>query len=88
VLLEPYVKVEVECPTEYQGGVVGDLSARRGLIRGAEVRGVTAIVTADVPLACMFGYSTDLRSQTQGAARSRWSSPATSRSRPPCRKRS
>ena len=65
-LLEPVVKVEVEMPTEYQGSVVGDLSSRRGIICAAEVRGTAAIVVAEVPLACMFGYATDLRSQTQG----------------------
>ncbi|MBN1490467.1 MAG: elongation factor G [Phycisphaerae bacterium] len=65
-LLEPIVKVEVEVPVASQGGVVGDLSARRGTIRAAEVKGPVAVVTADVPLANMFGYATDLRSQTQG----------------------
>ncbi len=66
VLLEPIVKVEVELPVEHQGSVVGDLSSRRGIICGTEMRGNASVVTAEVPLACMFGYATDLRSQTQG----------------------
>jgi elongation factor G len=65
-LLEPVVKVEVEAPTEYQGSIVGDLSSRRGLITSAEIRQNLVIVTAEVPLAEMFGYATDLRSATQG----------------------
>jgi elongation factor G len=66
VLLEPIMKVEVEAPTEFRGSVTGDLSSRRGLIMSAEVRGADSVVTAEVPLATMFGYSTDLRSMTQG----------------------
>ncbi len=65
-LLEPIVRVEVEAPIEYQGPVVGDLSSRRGLIHGTESRQGTTVVTAEVPLARMFGYATDLRSATQG----------------------
>ncbi|MBI4580227.1 MAG: elongation factor G, partial [Planctomycetes bacterium] len=65
-LLEPIVKVEVECPTEFQGPVVGDLSGRRGIIHGTDARQGTTVVTAEVPLARMFGYATDLRSATQG----------------------
>jgi elongation factor G len=65
-LLEPIARVEVEVPSECQGGVVGDLSSRRGLIAGTEVKGTSVAVTAEVPLANMFGYATDLRSQTQG----------------------
>jgi elongation factor G len=65
-LLEPIVGVEVECPAEFQGSVVGDLSSRRGLILGTELRQGTTVITAEVPLARMFGYATDLRSATQG----------------------
>lgn len=65
-LLEPIVRVEVEAPVEFQGPVVGDLSARRGLIHGTEARQGIVVVTAEVPLARMFGYATDLRSATQG----------------------
>ncbi|GMU24988.1 MAG: elongation factor G 1 [Phycisphaerae bacterium] len=65
-LLEPYVKVEVEAPVEFQGSIVGDLSSRRGLIHGTETKQNFAIITAEVPLARMFGYATDLRSATQG----------------------
>ncbi|MBU0639018.1 MAG: elongation factor G, partial [Planctomycetes bacterium] len=65
-ILEPIVRVEVEVPTEWQGPVVGDLTARRGVIHATELRHDATIVTADVPLATMFGYATDLRSMTQG----------------------
>jgi len=69
VLLEPYMKVSVETPDEYQGFVIGDLSSRRGLIQGSETNaGGETIVNALVPLAEMFGYSTDLRSGTAGKA--------------------
>ena len=68
VLLEPIMKVEVETPMDFQGGVTGDLASRRGLITGSEMRGNAAIILAEVPLANMFGYSTDLRSLTQGRA--------------------
>ena len=65
-ILEPIMKVEVEVPTEQQGGVVGDLTSRRGLIHGTELRGDVTVINAEVPLAAMFGYATDLRSMTQG----------------------
>ncbi|MGQ9650505.1 MAG: elongation factor G [Phycisphaerae bacterium] len=65
-LLEPIVKVEVEIPGEFQGSVVGDLSSRRGIITNVEPRQNTVIVNAEVPLSEMFGYSTDVRSATQG----------------------
>ncbi len=65
-LLEPIMKVEVEVPTEFQGGVSGDLASRRGLISGTEIKGGAVMILAEVPLANMFGYSTDLRSLTQG----------------------
>lgn len=66
VLLEPVMKVEVECPTVFQGNVAGDLTSRRGMIVATEIQGATAVVEAEVPLAETFGYSTDLRSMTQG----------------------
>jgi elongation factor G len=68
VLLEPIMAVEVVTPEEYMGDVMGDLSSRRGRIGGMEARGNTQVVTAHVPLSEMFGYSTDLRSRTQGRA--------------------
>jgi elongation factor G len=68
VLLEPIMGVEVVTPDEYMGDVMGDLSSRRGRIEGMEARGNTQVVRAQVPLSEMFGYSTDLRSRTQGRA--------------------
>jgi len=68
VLLEPVMKVEVVTPDDYTGAVTGDLSARRGHLEGQISRGGTQIITAMVPLSNMFGYSTDLRSRTQGRA--------------------
>jgi elongation factor G len=68
VLLEPIMAVEVVTPEEYMGDVMGDLSSRRGRIEGMEARGNTQVVRAQVPLSEMFGYSTDLRSRTQGRA--------------------
>ena len=62
------MKVVVTCPDEYMGTVIGDLNGRRGQIQGQETRPGTAEVTANVPLANMFGYATDLRSKTQGRA--------------------
>jgi elongation factor G len=68
VLLEPIMAVEVETPPDFMGNVVGDLSSRRGVIQGMEdVIGVK-VVKAEVPLGEMFGYSTALRSATQGRA--------------------
>ena len=66
VLLEPYVKVEVTVPEEYMGDVIGDLNSRRGRIDGMEPRGGVQVIRGFVPLSSMFGYSTDLRSKTQG----------------------
>lgn len=66
VLLEPYVKVEVTVPEEYMGDVIGDLNSRRGRIDGMEPRNGVQVINAFVPLSEMFGYSTDLRSKTQG----------------------
>jgi elongation factor G len=68
VLLEPIMAVEVVVPEDYMGDVMGDLSSRRGKVSGMDARGGAQVITADVPLSCMFGYSTDLRSATQGRA--------------------
>ncbi len=68
VLLEPMMKCEVVTPAEFMGDVMGDLSARRGKINGMNDRGNAKVIDAEVPLAMMFGYSTDLRSRTQGRA--------------------
>jgi elongation factor G len=68
VLLEPMMKVEVVCPEQYMGDVMGDLTARRGKIGGLMQRGEAQVIAATVPLAEMFGYSTRLRSLTQGRA--------------------
>ncbi|WIO74523.1 elongation factor G [Porticoccaceae bacterium LTM1] len=68
VLMEPMMKVEVVTPEENMGDVVGDLNRRRGLILGMDEGTLGKVVTADVPLAEMFGYATDLRSATQGRA--------------------
>jgi elongation factor G len=67
-LLEPVMEVEVVTPEEYMGDVVGDLNRRRGVVQGMEDGYGGKIVEAEVPLAEMFGYSTDLRSATQGRA--------------------
>ena len=66
VLLEPIMKVEVTMPEEYMGDVIGDINSRRGRIEGMDDIGGGKIVRGYVPLAEMFGYSTDLRSKTQG----------------------
>jgi len=68
VLLEPIMKVEVVTPDDYTGAVTGDISGRRGRLEGQISRGGTQIITAMVPLSNMFGYSTDLRSRSQGRA--------------------
>jgi elongation factor G len=65
-ILEPVMKVEVQAPEEFQGSVVGQINQRRGLIVSTETREGYAVVNAEVPLSEMFGYSTDLRSATQG----------------------
>ena len=68
ILLEPVEAVEVETPEQYMGDVMGNLSGRRGKIEGMEDRSNTKVIKAKVPLGEMFGYATDLRSQTQGRA--------------------
>jgi len=68
VLLEPVMKVEVITPEEFLGDVMGDLNSRRGMISGTGERGTAKTIDADIPLATMFGYATDLRSMTQGRA--------------------
>jgi elongation factor G len=68
ILLEPVMEVEVVSPSDFLGDVIGDLSSRRGKIGGMTQRGDAQVVAADVPLAEMFGYSTTLRSMTQGRA--------------------
>ncbi len=68
VILEPMMKVEVEVPEDFMGDVIGDISKRRGQVSGMSDRSGNKIVDASVPLAEMFGYSTDLRSMTQGRA--------------------
>jgi elongation factor G len=68
VLLEPVFAVEVVTPEEFMGDVIGDLNRRRGQVHGMEPRGNAQVVTAYVPLSEMFGYATDLRSNTQGRA--------------------
>jgi len=70
VILEPIMDVEVVTPEEYVGTVMGDLSGRRGMIQGQDKRGNGAVIRAKVPLSEMFGYTTDLRSNTQGRAQS------------------
>src|SRR3954451_5698095 len=66
VLLEPIMKVDVEVPTEFQGPVTGAISSKRGVILGTESRSGYTVITSEVPLSEMFGYSNDLRSMTQG----------------------
>ena len=68
ILLEPIFKVEVTTPEEYMGDVIGDLNSRRGQVSGMTDRNNAKIINAQVPLAQMFGYATDLRSKTQGRA--------------------
>jgi elongation factor G len=68
VLMEPVMEVEAVTPEEYLGDVIGDLNRRRGRVLGLESRGGFQVATVHVPLSEMFGYATDLRSQTQGRA--------------------
>jgi elongation factor G len=67
-LLEPIMKVEVVTPEEYTGGIIGDLTSRRGMVQGQETRGNAIAIDANVPLANMFGYIDTLRSMSQGRA--------------------
>ncbi len=66
ILLEPIMKVEVEMPDEYLGDVMGNINRRRGVLSGTELRNGTQVIDAQIPLAEMFGYATDLRGLTQG----------------------
>jgi elongation factor G len=68
ILLEPMMAVEVETPEDYMGDVMGDLSSRRGMIQGMEDNATGKVIRAEVPLAEMFGYSTTMRSLSQGRA--------------------
>jgi elongation factor G len=68
VILEPIMKVEVVTPEDFLGDVMGDLSSRRGMIKEQSDRGTAKVILADVPLASMFGYATEVRSMTQGRA--------------------
>jgi elongation factor G len=69
-ILEPMMKVEVTTPDDFMGDVIGDINARRGQINGMEERAGAQVINAFVPLSSMFGYTTDLRSMTQGRAMS------------------
>ncbi|MCG8454437.1 MAG: elongation factor G, partial [Spirochaetales bacterium] len=68
IILEPVMKVVVEGPTEFQGNIFGSINQRRGMIVASQEEGVNSTVEAEVPLSEMFGYSTTLRSSTQGKA--------------------
>jgi len=68
VLLEPIMRVEVETPTHFQGNITGDLASRRGVICNVEMKPQSCVITAEVPLANMFGYATEVRSMSQGQA--------------------
>jgi elongation factor G len=67
-LLEPVMSVEVVCPEAYLGDVIGDLNSRRGRVLDLGQRANARVIRAEVPLAPMFGYATDVRSKTQGRA--------------------
>ena len=87
VLLEPIMKVDVTVPEEYMGDVIGDLNSRRGRIEGMDHNGTTEEIHALVPLSEMFGYSTALRSRTQGRGVTPCSRSTVSRFRSPFRRR-
>ena len=70
VMLEPVMKLEISTPEDFLGDVVGDAASRRGAVQGVEARGTVQIVRAMIPLAETFGYTTTLRSMTQGRATS------------------
>ena len=65
-LLEPIMKVEVETPDDYLGDVMGNITRRRGVLSGTDLRNGTQVIHAEIPLGEMFGYATDLRGLTQG----------------------
>ena len=65
-ILEPIMKLEIECPENFQGAITGDLTSRRGVIVNSEMHDGIASIIAEVPLAETFGYSTDIRSMSQG----------------------
>ena len=67
-MLEPIMKVEVVTPEEYTGGIIGDLTSRRGMVQGQDTRGNAIAIDARVPLANMFGYINNLRSMSSGRA--------------------
>jgi elongation factor G len=67
-LLEPLMALEVVVPEDYLGSVMGDVTSRRGSVKGMNARGNVQVLNAEVPLSEMFGYATDLRSMTQGRA--------------------
>jgi elongation factor G len=79
MLLEPMMAVEVETPEDFMGNVMGDLSSRRGMVQGMDDLPTGKVIKAEVPLAEMFGYSTTMRSLSQGARRTRWNSSITPR---------
>jgi elongation factor G len=66
ILLEPIMDVEIVVPEQFMGDVIGDISSRRGKVLGMEARGGFQVIETTVPLSTMFGYATDLRSNTQG----------------------
>jgi elongation factor G len=65
-LQEPFMKLEVEVPDEFQGQITGHLSSKRGLVTGSEVNGGICVINAEAPLSSMFDYANELRSMTQG----------------------
>jgi elongation factor G len=65
-ILEPIMKVEIECPDNYQGDVTGDVNRRRGIIMNSDTREGVCQIIAEVPLSEVFGYATDIRSMTKG----------------------
>ena len=76
-LLEPIMNVEIQAPVEYAGDLMGDLNGRRGRISGMETKGSTQIIRAQVPMAEMLSYQSDLTAMTQGRASFTWSSTTT-----------
>ena len=68
ILLEPIMKVEVSTPEEYQGDIIGDINRRRGDVKDLDCKPGGTVITAQIPLATMFGYATDIRSLSSGRA--------------------